>query len=102
MITMRLHRLHFNSKALALTFAINWPHSQRVSANSDVVCDEEGGIAGLLLILRTIIKIVGSISDGLLTVKGALPTGLENATALEARQCRIISRDWKAVIPPFV
>jgi hypothetical protein len=36
MITMRLHRLHFNSRALLLTFAINWPHSQRVSATSDV------------------------------------------------------------------
>lgn len=77
MITMRLHRLHFNSRALPLTFAINCPHSQRVSASSDVACDEEGGIAGLLMILRTIIKIVGSISDGLLTVKRALPTGLE-------------------------
>jgi hypothetical protein len=75
MITMRLHRLHFNSRALALTFAINWPHSQRVSATSDVVCDEEGGIAGLL-ILRTIIKIVGSISDGVLTVKRHCLTGI--------------------------
>ena len=45
MITMRLHRLHFNSRALPLTFAINWPHSQRASATSDVACEEEGGIA---------------------------------------------------------
>jgi hypothetical protein len=73
MITMRLHRLHFNSRALALTFAINWPHSQRVSATSDVVCDEEGGIARWLLILRTIIKIVGSISDGGFDCQEALP-----------------------------
>jgi hypothetical protein len=93
MITMRLHRLHFNSRALALTFAINWPHSQRVSATSDVVCDEEGGIARWLLILRTIIKIVGSISDGVLTVKRHCLTGME---------CRIISCDWKAVIPALV
>ena len=44
----------------------------------------------MLLILRTIIKIVGSISDGLLTVKRALQQASWNATALEARQCRII------------
>jgi len=31
MTTMRLHRLHFSSKLWPLTFAINWPHSQRVS-----------------------------------------------------------------------
>jgi hypothetical protein len=45
MITMRLHRLHFNSKPWHLTFAINWPHSQRVSAASDIAGDEERVIA---------------------------------------------------------
>ena len=90
MITMRLHRLHFNSRAWPLTFAINWPHSHRVSATSDIACDEEGGIAYSFLILRTIIKIVGSIRDGYLTVKRALQQASWNATALEARQCRII------------
>jgi hypothetical protein len=37
---------------------------------------KKGASPGDFLILRTIIKIVGSISDGLLTVKRALPTGL--------------------------
>jgi hypothetical protein len=31
MTTMRLHRLHFSSRLWPLTFAISWPHSQRVS-----------------------------------------------------------------------
>ena len=39
MTTMRLHRLHFNSKLWPLTFAINWPHSQRVSAVSAIACE---------------------------------------------------------------
>jgi hypothetical protein len=32
MTTMRLHRLHFSSRHWPRTFAISWPHSQRVSA----------------------------------------------------------------------
>ena len=34
MTTMRLHRLHFSSKCWPRTFAMSWPHSQRVSAAS--------------------------------------------------------------------
>jgi hypothetical protein len=40
MTTMRLHRLHFSSKLWPLTFAINWPHSQRVSDVSSIACEE--------------------------------------------------------------
>jgi len=29
--TMRLQRLHFNSRPSPHTFAMSWPHSQRVS-----------------------------------------------------------------------
>jgi hypothetical protein len=61
MMTMRLHRLHFSSKAWPLTFAISWPHSQRVSDTSAIVCDEGPIMVVTSLILRTIIKIVGSI-----------------------------------------
>jgi hypothetical protein len=39
MTTMRLHRLHFSSKLWPLTFAINWPHSQRVSDGSAIACE---------------------------------------------------------------
>lgn len=41
MTTMRLHRLHFSSRLWPLTFAMSWPHSQRVSVASDVVLGEE-------------------------------------------------------------
>ena len=40
MTTMRLHRLHFSSKLWPLTFAINWPHSQRVSDVSAIAREE--------------------------------------------------------------
>jgi hypothetical protein len=30
-ITIRLHRLHFNSNPCPRTLAMSWPHSQRVS-----------------------------------------------------------------------
>jgi hypothetical protein len=64
MITMRLQRLHFSSKAWPLIFAISWPHSQRVSAGAAIACDEETSIMGSLpLILRTIIKIDYSIGE---------------------------------------
>jgi len=39
MTTMRLHRLHFSSKLWPLTFAINWPHSQRVSDVPAIACE---------------------------------------------------------------
>jgi hypothetical protein len=39
MMTMRLHRLHFSSKRWPRTFAISWPHSQRVS-------DASAGVPG--------------------------------------------------------
>ena len=68
MTTMRLHRLHLSSRHCPRTFAISWPHSQRVSA---VVSVEGTGIMKCFLILRTIIKIVGSIGDGMPAVKGA-------------------------------
>jgi hypothetical protein len=32
--TMRLHRLHFNSKPCPQTLAMSWPHSHRVSAGA--------------------------------------------------------------------
>jgi len=41
MTTMRLHRLHFSSRLWPLTFAMSWPHSQRVSVVSDGVVGEE-------------------------------------------------------------
>jgi len=31
-MTIRLHRLHFNSRPAPFTLAISWPHSQRVSS----------------------------------------------------------------------
>jgi hypothetical protein len=41
MTTMRLHRLHFSSRLWPFTFAMSWPHSQRVSVASDVVLGKE-------------------------------------------------------------
>jgi hypothetical protein len=40
MMTMRLHRLHFSSKRWPRTFAMSWPHSQRVSDASTGVSGE--------------------------------------------------------------
>lgn len=31
-MTIRLHRLHFNSRPAPFTLAMSWPHSQRVSS----------------------------------------------------------------------
>ena len=44
MTTMRLHRLHFSSNRWPRTFAINWPHSHRVSEASACVSDEDSGM----------------------------------------------------------
>jgi hypothetical protein len=49
MTTMRLHRLHFSSKRWPRTFAISWPHSQRVSEASTIVSDKEPGIFSIFL-----------------------------------------------------
>ena len=66
---MRLHRLHFSSKLWPRTFAMSWPHSQRVSEASDAACDEELLIIKpTSLILRTIIKIVSSLIEPPLAV----------------------------------
>lgn len=35
--TIRLHRLHFSSSPCPRTFAISWPHSQRVSLSGEQV-----------------------------------------------------------------
>jgi hypothetical protein len=43
MTTMRLHRLHFSSSPCPHTFAINWPHSQRVS--NVWRCSKDGAFA---------------------------------------------------------
>jgi hypothetical protein len=63
---------------------------------------KKGASPGDFLILRTIIKIVGSISDGLLTVKRALPTGLLELLLPLRRGNTVYSLDEKAVIPPWV
>lgn len=41
MTTMRLHRLHFSSKLWSRTFAMSWPHSQRVSEASALARNDE-------------------------------------------------------------
>ena len=41
MTTMRLHRLHFSSKLWPRTFAMSWPHSQRVSEASALARNDE-------------------------------------------------------------
>jgi hypothetical protein len=51
MTTMRLHRLHFSSKLWSRTFAMSWPHSQRVSEASDVLRGEAPVIIKSLLAL---------------------------------------------------
>jgi hypothetical protein len=68
MITMRLQRLHFSSNAWPLTLAISWPHSQRVSGSAAIAGDEDPMSVSSCLILRTIIKIVASITMGCLSV----------------------------------
>jgi hypothetical protein len=42
--TMRLHRLHLSSKLWPRTFAMSWPHSQRVSDGSVIVSDNDPGM----------------------------------------------------------
>ena len=59
-MTMRLHRLHFNSRLWPRTLAMSCPHSHRVSCASGIVND----LDMISLILRTIIKIVRSVDDG--------------------------------------
>jgi hypothetical protein len=49
MTTMRLHRLHLSSNVWPLTFAMSWPHSQRVSDMSAIACDEELSIVDRFL-----------------------------------------------------
>jgi hypothetical protein len=48
MTTIRLHRLHFSSKRWPRTFAMSWPHSQRVSEASITVCCNGSGMLALL------------------------------------------------------
>lgn len=69
MMTMRLHRLHFSSRRWPRTFAMSWPHSQRVSDASMIVSGRGPDISQSSLILRTIIKIVVSIGKSGLPVK---------------------------------
>jgi hypothetical protein len=44
MTTMRLHRLHLSSKLWPRTFAMSWPHSQRVSEASTSVSGKDPGM----------------------------------------------------------
>ena len=85
MTTMRLHRLHFSSKLWPLTFAINWPHSQRVS---DVSARRTSDHEGDFLILRTIIKIAAKYSYAVLHCQ---EVSLEGSCSPWIVRCRIIT-----------
>ena len=85
---MRLHRLHLSSRHWPRTFAMSWPHSHRVSAPTIDSLDGRD-MEECFMILRTIIKIVGSIGDRIPPVKGS---STRQGRILHAVRCRIISR----------